>query len=267
MAQEAAMSPSSRQQPFRGLSNWKTATIALVMLILGILLLYVGDDETSFWEQHKGLQALCNNLGGLMIASLGLGVLWELMGKRSFAAEILEQARTSSDVHTAGLTQVGTNYLSDPDWEDLFSGTTKVDVFLACGTTWRNAHHQLLQRFAQKSGNRLRVFLPDPADTTSIKALAERFNKSVQELKDAIKEAEGAFKAIGKSGSANVTVYHCPGDRMFSFYRFDKRAVITLYSHSKMRGPVPTLVCRDPGSLYEFVRDEFRSIEESSKEA
>ncbi len=261
------MSLSSRQRPFRGLANWKTAAVTLVLFIVGIFLLYVGDDQTKFWDEHKGLQALCNNLGGLLVASLGLGLLWELVGKRAFAKEILEQARTSSDVHTAGLTQVGTNYLSDPEWEELFSGSTKIDLFIAYASTWRNAHHHLLSKFVQNSGNRLRVYLPDPADTNTIKVLAERFDKTANELKDAIKEAELAFRAIRNNGHADVSIYHCPGDRVFSFYRFDMRAVITLYSHSKTRGPVPTLVCRSPGSLYEFVRDELRSIEKCSKEA
>ena len=52
------------------------------------------------------------------------------------------------------------------------------------------------------------------------------------------------------SPSAQVQVYLRKGDLVFSCYRFDSRAVLTLYSHSKeRRTSVPTFVTRN-GSLF-----------------
>lgn len=61
-------------------------------------------------------------------------------------------------------------------------------------------------------------------------------------------------------------MYHRPGDRVFSFYRFDDIAVVGLYSHSRTRGAaVPVFVCARPGELFDFVLDELAVIHEQSR--
>jgi hypothetical protein len=64
-----------------------------------------------------------------------------------------------------------------------------------------------------------------------------------------------------------VSVHYHGGDPVFSCYRFDRSAILTLYSHTRGRASVPTIVCRDGGNLYDFVRDELRAIEEQSQDA
>jgi hypothetical protein len=82
-------------------------------------------------------------------------VLWELAGKRAFTREILETARTSTDVEAAGLNRIGVRYLDDPDWEQLFRPVRKLDIFVAYARTWRHSNLSRLRAVAARPGARI----------------------------------------------------------------------------------------------------------------
>jgi hypothetical protein len=249
-------------KPYRQLVTLETMLAAVVGLAVGFVLLYVGGRDDWMNTRH-GLQSVLNNLGGLLIVSVALGALWELYGKRAFAREILDTARTTTDVDAAGLIRVGTNYL-EIDWERLFAGVVKLDIFFAYARTWRNSNHTRIVELAGRRDARIRVYLPDPDHADTVRRLAERFSMTEQSLKSAIQEARDYFVSLGREARASIEVYYRGGDSTFSCYRFDKTAVLTMYTHSQRRTPVPTIVCREGGSLYEFVRAEFRAIHEQS---
>jgi hypothetical protein len=262
---EVNMAPR-RERPYKHVSTLTHLLISIAVAAVGVVLLYFGG-RNSLWEQHRGLQALVNSLGGLLVVSVAVAGLWELWGKRSFVREILETARTSTDVEAAGVVRIGTNYVEDPDWEDLFRGVRKIDIFFAYGRTWRNNNLTRLRTVAASPDARIRVYLPDPGDTDTLKPLMSAFNMTRADLVRAIGEARQAFQSLRQPGGADIQVWFRKGEASFSCYRFDRAAVITLYSHGRERTNVPTIVCRDGGSLYEFVRAEFRALEAQSVRA
>jgi hypothetical protein len=250
----------SRERPYRRITTLQTWLVAALVAAVGLELLYLAGRD-DLWTDLSGLRALTNALGGALIVSIALGGLWELFGKRAFAREILETARTSTDVEAAGLTRVGSRYLDDPDWERLFSTVRKLDIFVAYARTWRHSNLSRLQAVASRPDARLRLYLPDPNDEETVRILAGRFNQTAEELVAAITEARREIEALHRPDGAEVTVYFRRGDVLFSCYRFDGTAVLTLYSHSRERvSAVPTLVVRDGGSLYDYVRAELRAI-------
>lgn len=256
-------SKSSRSALTRQAFTQMTIITSLVTILVGIGLLYLGGRD-DLWTKRHGLQALINGLAGLLIVSMGLGLLWQLGGKRAFAREVLGSATAGTDADAAGLTRIGMNYAVIPDWEELFRDVRKLDIFVAYGRTWRNLNIQRLQSVASRSNTRIRVYLPDPKPSPTIDLLAERFGMSSADLIMAINEAEGAYSQLTCAAGSTVEVYHRQGDSLFSCYRFDNTAVITLYSHQRVRTQVPTFVCRAGGFLYDFLRDEFRSIHNQS---
>jgi hypothetical protein len=238
--------------------------LSLVAVLVGGGLLWWASDAGA-WDGHGTAQTFVSQIGSLIIASVALALIWDLVGKRAFASEVLESARVGADVAVAGLLQVGTSYLEDVQWRDLFENSSKIDLFFAYAGTWRGAYHVELERFVARGGTRLRVFLPDCDDEPAIRDLAIRFSLDEPELKNRIRQARADFVALGARARVDVAVYFHTGDSLFSAYRFDRTAIVTLYSHARNRRNVPTFVCRDGGSLYEFVREELRSIEEQSR--
>lgn len=245
-----------------GDTNARVVIVALGAAILAGLGFWTTEHD-SWFSGAAALQATLNNISGLIIATGLLTAAWEVVGKRRFAAEVLEKAKLSADVVDAGLTRVTDQYLEEVAWADLFQGTTRLDIVVAYARTWRNAQMDKLRAIASTPGAHLRVFLPDPTHAETMRILADRFGTDEPSITSTVNEAVRDFSALGV-GSGSVEVWVRQGDVVFSCYRFDSRAVLTLYSHSReRRSSVPTLVMNG-GKLFKFVRDEIGAIEAQS---
>jgi hypothetical protein len=238
----------------------------LVAVVVAIVLFWIAEHDAWF-KGWRPVQATMEQVAGLIVATGLLTAGWELVGKRRFAAEVLEKAKLSSDVTDAGLLRVTDQYLEDVEWSDLFAGATRLDVVAAYARTWRNNHAERLRGLAALSGGRLRIFLPDPDDSATMEIFAKRFNMSVDKIKDTVREAIRDYTAFDRAGGGGVEVWVRSGDLVFSCYRFDHRAaVLALYSHSKeRRTSVPTLVV-GRGRLFRFVSEELEAIEKQSRQ-
>ena len=163
-----------------------------------------------------------------------------------------------------GIVRMSMNYVETPDWAALFASARKLDIYLAYGRTWRNNNLERLRKLALTADARIRVYLPDPDDVPTIEWMAQRFGYTPTALVDAIREARAEYAGLQLGKGATVEIYRRTGEAMFSCYRFDGTAVLTLYSHSRTRQGIPTFVCRDGGQLYDFIRREFDAIANQS---
>jgi hypothetical protein len=246
-------------------TNARVLILALIAVVAAILLFLIAEHDAWF-KNLQWLQATMEQVAGLIVATGLLSAGWELVGKRRFAAEVLEKAKLSSDVTDSGLKRVTDQYLEDVEWAELFAGATQLDVVVAYARTWRNNHAERLRSLAAMSGGRLRVFLPDPDDGPTMAILADRFNMTPARIAETVNEAIDEYSALDRPGGGSVEVWVRSGDVVYSCYRFDHRAaVLTLYSHSKeRRTSVPTLVV-GRGRLFRFVSEELEAIEKQSR--
>ncbi len=251
------------RKPYRRLNTWQTVVICLLAFMIGLLLIYVAGDPDRF-QERPGLKALLNGLGGILAVSVGIGTVLNLLGKRALMREIFETAGLSRDVETSGLRRIGMDYTTEPEWQEYFSATRKIDLFFAYGRTWRNLNLPRLEAVAAVKGAEINVYLPDLDDQLTCDVLATRFNMTSEALRGAVDEAREAYLGMRVKGGAKVSVYKRPGDHTFSCYRFDTVAVLALYKHKKARGDVPTLVVNKGGTLYAFVEEELTAIHEQS---
>lgn len=247
----------------RRVNTLRTLLIGIAIALVGVALLLLSG--IGLMARHDALQSLVNQTGGLFVATGLFATLWDLAGKRAFADEIFAQTQLPFDIREAGIERVAMQYLEDVEWERMFNDVRELDIFLAYGRSWRHAQHTRLQQAARRPGNKIRVILPDPDDEQHISVLARRFNRSAETLKGDILEAIEEFAKLHWPGGADLTLYVRRGDWVFSCYRFDKRAVITLYSHSRERTDVPTFVVAH-GSLAAFVHNELGAIMGESRQ-
>ncbi|TAK01993.1 hypothetical protein EPO44_08635 [bacterium] len=218
--------------------------------------------KDQWWSGYESWQIVARNIGSLCVVSVAITFLWELFGKRAFRDELLAKAGLSQEIRTAGLTKITDSFLRDLDWEPLFRTVSKLDIFFAYGQTWRNTHWEKLVAAASR-GIRVRVVLPDPEHDATVTELAKRFNYTKDRVVELIKGAEKEFSQLGsKSSGAGTTVdiWYLPAAPLLTFYRFDFKAVIALYTHRTERVPVPAFVVESPGTLYNFVRQEFDAM-------
>lgn len=239
--------------------------LGLCFVVAGVLLMWWSG--TSEWKSNDQMQAFLGQVGGLLLATGLLAVAWDLFGRRSLANEVLAKAGLSADVVRAGIVRVTDQYLAEVEWASLFRDVNRLDIFVAYAATWRNTHRASLQQVAQRPSARIRVFLPDPRDTPTVAVLADRFHMQPDALISKINEAIQDFRSLAVSGGATVEVCVHARDAVFSCYRFDSRAVLTLYSHGQeRRTQVPTFVI-DGGTLFDFVYNELAAIADHSEPA
>jgi len=188
--------------------------------------------------------------------------IWEVLGKRAFLDEVLAKARISRDVKFAGILQITDSFHRDVQWGDYLKHTSKLDIFFAYGRTWRQTHDEELQRLSQRAGSRIRVVLPDTSDAGTVAELARRFGYEEEYLVRCIEETQSYFINLKnrRVPPAQVEVWIIPVAPTFSFYRLDHIGVLALYTHRKQRTGVPTFVCEEGGTLYQYIRAEFAAM-------
>jgi hypothetical protein len=242
------------------LATYKTALYALLIVIAGIGLLLLSN--ISWFDTQAAFEATTNQLGGLLITTGGLGLLWELRGKRDIMDEVLEKTRIAADVSAAGLDRVTMNWLDVP-WDDLFKDARQVSVFISYGSSWRKVHWPKIEDFAKGEKNSLRLFLPDPAHEPTLGVLARRYDYTLDKIRDNVVETATEIARLATDCAADIRIYYRAGDPTYTCYRFDDKVLVTLYSHKRQRGDVPTLLVKR-GTLRDFFMQDLAAIEAQS---
>ncbi|WP_157571558.1 hypothetical protein [Nocardioides alkalitolerans] len=240
-------------------TNKSVALYSACGLAVGVLLLWLAARDGAY-SLNPTWQSVFSNMGGVVVATTLISAAWELFGKRSLASEVMAMANLGADIQKSGIQHVTDAYLDTVPWDDLMTGATKVDIVVAYASTWRNAHWSRLEQLAANPKAQIRVFLPDPGDPQTMRLLSERFGKKPPEVRTKVEEAISEFGRLRGTGGADLSIHVRKGDLVFSCYRFDGQAVLTLYSHSReRRSNVPTFVVKT-GSLWQFVHDEIEVI-------
>jgi len=221
------------------LTTYKTVVYGLLIAVAGFGAMWLSN--ISWFAKHSALQTTVNQLGGLLIITGGLAILWDLRGKRGIMDEVLEKTRIASDVSAAGI-ELATMKWLDPPWDDLFRNARKISVFISYGSSWRKFHWTKLQAFIANRGNSFRLFLPDPDDDPTMEVLAKRYDSTPDKIRVAVRETAEEFAKLQASSGGNIRIYYRPGDPTYTCYHFDDKTLVTLYSNKRARGDVPTLL-------------------------
>ncbi|HET9408008.1 MAG TPA: hypothetical protein VFO39_12285 [Candidatus Sulfotelmatobacter sp.] len=239
--------------------NRRVQLVSLLLVFVGIASVFLSDPVRTA-GYHKWAAFFAEGGAALFIAGV-LAVVWELVGKRAFADEILAKANMARDLAEAGV-EVVTNSFKDERvrWELLFKNACRLDIFISYGHTWRNTQLERIDDLLSEPGSRLRVVLPDPDDEETMKALASRFNMSTADVQHEIGDSKVFFEHRRKKAAGAVEIYFSRIAPLFSFYRFNNKAVCALYNHREGRLPVPTFVCDRDGFLFGYLSDEFEGI-------
>ncbi|MGW6266437.1 hypothetical protein [Cellulosimicrobium funkei] len=243
--------------------TYRTAIIAGAMAVVGAGLLLAAS-WPKLMEPGSGWQVFVSQLGGILITTGGLGVLWELRGRRDVIEEVLDQVELSSDVKASGIRRASMDWKSI-EWPSLFANAKDIVIFAAYASTWRNNHWSDLTAFSRKQGNSLTVILPDPASEDTMRVLARRYQYTPGKIKDRVEETARAFAGLSSPAGATVKVYYRDAEPTHTCYRFDDKSVVTLYSHKRARGDVPAFTL-ESGSFAEFFLDDLDAVRSQSRE-
>ena len=256
-----ALYPKVDSMPKTNVYRERTLTwhvlVSLGLLVFGMVLIRVSESMGTL----PSWKPVASNVGGLLIASVALSLIWELKGKRMLVDEIFHAAKVSTEVQTAKLVGVTTHFQEGVEWSDLLDGAKELDLLVTAGRTWRSSLDASLRALASTPNARINLILPDPEKECVVKELAKRFSMSEPAVIQMIHESEEYFKSLmnkvsGKKGG--LTIWYLSESPTFTFYRVDKTYILATYRHGG-KGDVPTFVCYKGGTVANFI-DEQREL-------
>ena len=132
----------------------------------------------------------------MLVASVALGLLWELVAKRQFQQEIFSIAQVADDIHDARLRSVTTDFSSGVDFPTLLDTAAEIDILFAYARTWRHNYDKQLRALAKRKDVKLRIILPDPDNEDILSELGRRFGVTKEEMRSRILETTEEFAAM-----------------------------------------------------------------------
>jgi hypothetical protein len=246
------------------ITNLKMVIITIAFTIGGVILLYLSE-KSSLLKNHPGMQRILGQLAGLLLITATLTLIWDLIGKRSLANEIMSRVHLSGDLEH--LNVLGITLSPDSiQWLDFLKKTKNLDVFLIHGTTWRGQWGGQIRRIVKTPGSTVRIILPDTKQSGLIHAISESTGEDPNFITRRIQEAFKYFQSIAQEagdGGGRIEIWMTECFPAFSLCRFDSTAVICLYSYSG-KSTLPHIVCGRPGLLYEFIVQQFETLVQES---
>lgn len=239
---------------------WCLIGLALLSLpfIINYFLVYFHKQELG----NNLLFIIINNVLPALATIAFFSGAWEAHSKRAFAKEVLELAGISNNYIESGIQNVYKEF-TDINWNELLLNTKNAVFFFTYAYSWRSNNRTALKA-AHEQGTKITVILPDYKSKTITDALdmdfhygayafegSEDKNKSSAQL---IKDAAEFFLKL----NATVMIYH--GNIKTTYYLMDDKCIYAPFKHSKEKSSVPSILCCENGSFFEFCKRDIKSI-------
>lgn len=204
-------------------------------------------------------------IGTAVIVAAGLGLLWDVWGKRLLADEIFEKMKVGQAVSRWGLRELSMAWTEQP-WPALFAKGPNVDLMVGYAQTWRGVAFSGLEDFLAERENTLRVCLPDPSLEWLMVSLGHRYNLPPERVSERIRDAARYFAKLRDTGEATVQIFFRPGQPLYGLYRFESVAIVTLYPHRKEKSSkIPTMTM-ETGEMVQWLKEDFEAALRDARE-
>lgn len=246
---------------FEERTNLRTILISILIGQFGVLLIIIAVN-TDWLISHPGLQTPIRELGGILVATVTVALLWELYAKRAFLGELMVAAKIAEDVRAARLLNITSDFVRGVHWDEFFRKTNRLTIFFSYGNPWKD-YGEELHHLATRHNTQVQLMLPNPTDEKVVSELAHRFGQTSEEVKQGILRTERDFKELFDidESSTQFSIWYLSFAPVFSYYIFDDVVVLTLYKHRKGRvHTIPAFVFERGGSLYDFINEEHKAI-------
>lgn len=238
----------------------KNLFLCLFLSVLCLLISFIIDDYANpNILIIRIIEDLLVGISGL----LGVSAVWEIIGKSSFADELLTKFKISEDLKNTNIECVYDTF-ADVDWNIILNETTDFKAFISYGYTWRNNNRTYLKQAIENCGkNKFIMVFPNYNDSFIVDELNRRYGYNKDNVKDVKEYIEESVKWFLESGAK---VYLFNGTLCSSFYIYNNHCLYPLSKHGADKASVPVIKFKSNGTLYKHVVDDFNRILNESNE-
>src|SRR5882762_10792084 len=123
-------------------------------------------------------------------------------------------------------------------FEDLIGSATTMALYFIHSRRWRENHDAAIKAFVGRAGTTLEVFLPDLENHELIFSLGRHFEDGPL-IPALVADAYRYFARLARDFGKPAHVWLFGRYPTYSFYKFDERAVIALYSNTSAKKELP----------------------------
>jgi hypothetical protein len=159
----------------------------------------------------------------------------------------------------AGIVRVGPFAGFYQRFEELIAGSSRMILYFIHSRRWRENHDAAIKSFLGRDDTTLEIFLPDLGNHELMFSLSRRFEDGPLTptlVVDAYKYCARLARDYGKPAE----IWLFGRSPAYSFYQFDQRAVIALYSNTAAKKDVPALEVSTDGLLGKFIATEIDGL-------
>jgi hypothetical protein len=166
---------------------------------------------------------------------------------------------TSVPEPLAGIVRVGPFAGFYQRFEELIGNSNRMVLYFIHSRRWRENHDAAIKAFLGRKDTTLEIFLPDLENHELMFSLSRRFEDGPLTptlVVDAYRYCVRLAREYGKPAE----VWLFGRSPAYSFYQFDQRAVIALYSNTAAKKDVPAFEVSTDGLLGTFLATEIDGL-------
>lgn len=144
-------------------------------------------------------------------------------------------------------------------FEDLIATSRRMGVYFIHSRRWRENHDAAIKTFLAREGTTMEVFLPDLENHELMYSLARHFDDGPQ-IPGMVVDAYRYFARLAREYGKPAELWLFGRYPTFSFYRFDERAIVALYSNTTAKKDLPAFEVTTDGFLGEFLANDIDDL-------
>jgi hypothetical protein len=166
---------------------------------------------------------------------------------------------TSTPDQLSGIVRVGPFAGFYQRFEDLIGTCTHMALYFIHSRRWRENHDAAIKAFLKREGTTLEAFLPDLENHELMFSLEKHFEDGPQ-IPALVVDAYRYFSRLALQFGRPAEVWLYGKYPTFSFYKFDQRAILALYSNTAAKKGAPAFEVTADSLLGEFLATDIDDL-------
>lgn len=144
-------------------------------------------------------------------------------------------------------------------FEQLIGSASRMSVYFIHSRRWRENHDAAIKAFLSREGTSLEVFLPDLENHELMFSIARHFDDGPL-VPALVVDGYKYFGRLAREYGKPAHIWLFSRYPTYTFYRFDERAVMALYSNTAAKKELPALEVTAEGALGQFLASDIADL-------
>jgi len=149
-------------------------------------------------------------------------------------------------------------------FDDVIGSSTTMALYFIHSRRWRENHDAAIKAFLARAGTTLEVFLPDLENHELMFSLGKHFEDGPL-IPALVADAYRFFARLARDFGKPAHVWLFGRYPTYSFYQFDQRAVIALYSNTSAKKELPAFEITADSFLGKFLAADVEDLKKECR--